>query len=179
MKNKKAPEIDINDEGVGLGVSKRNGISQSTDFEDIEIFSTHDLRQFQVQNFIQKEYIYKACMNRRRKETVRKNIEGGYGKKREFFVSGLGLKILFIFKRPYIILIIKTSLFQVLNSTHISWATIRKLIKTLPSLEELHLCFNEYHGVGLCENCEIEREAHEKKLVRHEGVKRVHFTGWF
>lgn len=66
---------------------------------------------------------------------------------------------------------------QVLNSTHISWLTVRTLLKALPNLEELHLSFNDFHNVSLCEGCEEERKIHEKQLMIHKGIKKLHFTG--
>ncbi|KAK6621357.1 hypothetical protein RUM43_011663 [Polyplax serrata] len=65
----------------------------------------------------------------------------------------------------------------VLNSTHITWNTVQKFLKVLPNLEELHLSFNDFHTIGLCENCLVKQSKHDKKLVKHNGVKRLHFTG--
>lgn len=55
----------------------------------------------------------------------------------------------------------------VLISTQISWSTIKKLLKLLPNLEELHLSLNNFTSV----------EVGDTPDDVHPNIKRIHFTG--
>ncbi|KAK9512384.1 hypothetical protein O3M35_000827 [Rhynocoris fuscipes] len=57
----------------------------------------------------------------------------------------------------------------ILNGTYIDWASVRKLVTQLPSLEELHLSLNGYSYVELED---LEKDTH----VVHSGVKTLYFT---
>lgn len=85
----------------------------------------------------------------------------------------------------------------VMNSTQVPWENIQQILNHLPCLEELHLSLNEYNHVNLCsESCKCREhngcgdnncEASEfecrcpkvdyKKNHKHDGIKKVHFTG--
>ncbi|XP_072166302.1 tubulin-specific chaperone cofactor E-like protein [Diadema setosum] len=55
----------------------------------------------------------------------------------------------------------------VLNSCHVSWETVHRLMTFLPSLEELHLSLNNYTIVGVPPNC------HPKLKLLHFNSNRV------
>ncbi|XP_067012028.1 tubulin-specific chaperone cofactor E-like protein [Anabrus simplex] len=61
----------------------------------------------------------------------------------------------------------------VLNGTHIDWASVRKLLRLLPNLEELHLSLNGYNSIDLDEMV----SETEVKTMQHNSVKKLHFTG--
>ncbi|KAF5293868.1 hypothetical protein FQR65_LT10971 [Abscondita terminalis] len=85
----------------------------------------------------------------------------------------------------------------VMNSTQVPWENVQHILNHLPSLEELHLSLNEYDHVNLCSdvckcnehnacgdnNCEAGEfecncpKVDYKKNHKHDGIKRVHFTG--
>jgi len=59
----------------------------------------------------------------------------------------------------------------VLNNTQIDWPSVRHLLNILPSLEELHLSLNNFNRV------ELDDDLSDEPSVRHENVKKLHFTG--
>lgn len=54
----------------------------------------------------------------------------------------------------------------VLNGTRVDWTSVRKLLRMLPSLEELHLSLNGYSNVEI-EDCG----------GPHESLRKLHFAG--
>ncbi|XP_050307720.1 tubulin-specific chaperone cofactor E-like protein [Anthonomus grandis grandis] len=75
----------------------------------------------------------------------------------------------------------------VLNSTHVNWESVKKILAHLPSLEELHLSLNDYNDVDLgakqtdCQcsenkndNCDCKNNTIQK---RHSVIRILHFTG--
>ncbi|CAF4831065.1 tubulin-specific chaperone cofactor E-like protein [Pieris napi] len=73
----------------------------------------------------------------------------------------------------------------VLNSTYVGWPSIHGLLKSLPTLEELHLSLNEYSYVDLtgkevnekdrCEECS--RLRCDQTQPVHQQLKKLHFSG--
>ncbi|KAL1455012.1 hypothetical protein WDU94_009138 [Cyamophila willieti] len=58
----------------------------------------------------------------------------------------------------------------ILNATHISWKSVKFLLKICPNVEELHLSLNDFTHVDL-----IDEKTDESIVV--ESVKKLHFTG--
>lgn len=58
----------------------------------------------------------------------------------------------------------------ILNATHISWKSVKFLLKICPNVEELHLSLNEFTHVDL-----IDEKTEQHMVV--ESVKKLHFTG--
>ncbi|KAG8229900.1 hypothetical protein J437_LFUL009764 [Ladona fulva] len=54
----------------------------------------------------------------------------------------------------------------VLNGTRVDWASVRKLLRVLPSLEELHLSLNGYSSVEI-----------EDGNGAHKSLRKLHFAG--
>lgn len=78
----------------------------------------------------------------------------------------------------------------VLNSTYVNWESVQKILKHLPSLEELHLSLNEYNNVDLDKNdkqtdCKCTENKNENceclstpaSLEKHPVMRILHFTG--
>ncbi|KAI5731263.1 hypothetical protein M8J77_007156 [Diaphorina citri] len=58
----------------------------------------------------------------------------------------------------------------ILNATHISWKSVKFLLKICPNVEELHLSLNDFTHVDL-----VDEKTEEPLVV--ESVKKLHFTG--
>ncbi|KAF4519518.1 hypothetical protein B566_EDAN010703 [Ephemera danica] len=60
----------------------------------------------------------------------------------------------------------------ILNGTKIDWRSVRRLLKMLPCLEELHLSMNQYSNVELGEE-----KKEEEEVWGHKAVRKLHFNG--
>ncbi|KAJ8922719.1 hypothetical protein NQ315_007754 [Exocentrus adspersus] len=79
----------------------------------------------------------------------------------------------------------------VLNSTYVSWESVRDILDYLPGLEELHLSLNDYNDVCLhddktnctCKDRENDNQSHQcrcqdyKQRHKHGMLRTLHFNG--